>query len=512
MRRRRQLSSTQSSTPETKQRLSSNDDGAATTTTTTTTTTATVLRRAGSSSPTTENEKVVAESALASSRQQRDRQRGKKKVSFCDNSTVLVYEDDGDNEVDNNDTNNAKNISSKLTYQEEKLMDAPSKIRLETSNELKHQRAKMKEKLSHVEEQFDQAKKIMLEGRYRECASVLENVVIRELAERINARQFQMNLEKLRFQRHRRLAILEEQTRVGGGKFKRKSTIGNGMEGRSDHHLIDAEMMMTTTTTTTTTKTTTASTMDVAMDVGEDDSVSGKKKFYEGINATTEKTLRRRSGESSASEASTLRMKLQLGLNTNSSSGRRDDRKSEFLPSPVQQKHLNASVMMEGSTRSSPSTSTDSFFDINRMTQINTQQASSELTATQEQRINFKLSPAPPARALETPQELTMIESALEMCAKAYESMGNKWAAEQKLREAEKIREIITRCDPTTDTVAAVASPLQNFCPIEPTSMNSTLTHQTKLFETRMKQLFSSSVSSMGAAAAASAAASEMQS
>ena len=506
MRRRRQLSSTQSSTPEknlpSKQRLSSNDGVAITTATT-------VLRRADSSSPTTENEKVVAEPALASSRQ-RDRQRGKKKVSFCDNSTVLVYEDDDDNEVDDNDTNNAKNISSKLTYQEEKLMDAPSKIRLETSNELKHQRAKMKEKLSHVEEQFDQAKKIMLEGRYRECASVLENVVIRELAERINARQFQMNLEKLRFQRHRRLAILEEQTRVGGGKFKRKSTIGNGMEGRSDHHFIDAEMMTRTTTTTTTT--TTASTMDVAMGVGEDDSVSGKKKNYAGINATTEKTLRRRSGESSASEASTLRMKLQLGLNTNSSSGRRDNRKSEFLPSPVQQKHLNASVMMDGSTRSSPSTSTDSFVDINRVTQINIQQVTSELAATQEQRINFKVSPAPPARALETPQELTMIESVLEMCAKAYESMGNKWAAEQKLREAEKIREIITRCDPSTDTVAAVASPLQNFCPIEPTSMNSTLTHQTKLFETRMKQLFSSSVSSTGAAAAASAAASEMQS
>jgi hypothetical protein len=105
-----------------------------------------------------------------------------------------------------------------------------------------------------------------------------------------------------------------------------------------------------------------------------------------------------------------------------------------------------------------------------------------------------------------------MIESALEMCAKAYENMGNKWAAEQKLNEAAKIREIISRCDPTTDTVAAVASPLQNFCPIEPTSMNSTLTHQTKLFETRMKQLFSSSVSSAAAAAAAAAAASEIQS
>jgi len=43
-------------------------------------------------------------------------------------------------------------------------------------------------------------------------------------------------------------------------------------------------------------------------------------------------------------------------------------------------------------------------------------------------------------------------------------------------------------------------------------SMNSTLTHQTKLFETRMKQLFSSSVSSTAAAAAAAAAASEIQS
>ena len=105
-----------------------------------------------------------------------------------------------------------------------------------------------------------------------------------------------------------------------------------------------------------------------------------------------------------------------------------------------------------------------------------------------------------------------MIASALDMCAKAYENMGNKWAAEQKLKEATRIREIIARCDPTTDTVAAVASPLQNFCPIEPTSMNSTLVHQTKLFETRMKQLFSSSVSSAAAVAAASAAASEMQS
>ena len=448
-----------------------------------------------------------------------------KHVSFCNKSTVVVFAEEEDQEekkntatTNNNDSNNFERggppVVLKFTYQEEKLMDAPSKIRLETSNELKHQRAKMKEKLSHVEEQFDNAKRSMAEGEFRECASILENVVVRELAERINARQFQMNLEKLRFQRHRRLAILEEQTRVGGGKLKRKP-MGLGVGGRSENHhqeFLDAEtmMMMTTTTTTTTT------TMDISTEIGEDDSVSGKKS-YGGITnhqATTEKALRRRSGESSASEASTLQM--QLGINnTNNSSGSMRDIKSddELLPSPKGQKYINnASVMMDGSTRSSPSASTDSFVDINRVTQSNAQHASSELTATQEKNMNFKVSPAPPARELKTPQELTMIESALEMCAKAYENMGNKWAAEQKLNEAAKIREIITRCDPTTDTVAAVASPLQNFCPIEPTSMNSTLTHQTKLFETRMKQLFSSSVSSAAAAAAAAAAASEIQS
>ena len=450
-----------------------------------------------------------------------------KHVSFCNKSTVVVFAEEEDQEekkniatTNNNDSNNFESggppVVLKFTYQEEKLMDAPSKIRLETSNELKHQRAKMKEKLSHVEEQFDNAKRSMAEGEFRECASILENVVVRELAERINARQFQMNLEKLRFQRHRRLAILEEQTRVGGGKLKRKP-MGLGVGGRSENHhqeFLDAE---TTTMMSTTTKTMTATTtMDISMEIGEDDSVSGKKS-YGGITnhqATTEKALRRRSGESSASEASTLQM--QLGINnTNNSSGSMRDIKSddELLLSSKGQKYINnASVMMDGSTRSSPSASTDSFVDINRVTQSNAQQVSSELTATQEKNMNFKVSPAPPVRELKTPQELTMIESALEMCAKAYENMGNKWAAEQKLNEAAKIREIISRCDPTTDTVAAVASPLQNFCPIEPTSMNSTLTHQTKLFETRMKQLFSSSVSSAAAAAAAAAAASEIQS
>ena len=449
-----------------------------------------------------------------------------KHVSFCNKSTVVVFAEEEDQEekkntatTNNNDSNNFERggppVVLKFTYQEEKLMDAPSKIRLETSNELKHQRAKMKEKLSHVEEQFDNAKRSMAEGEFRECASILENVVVRELAERINARQFQMNLEKLRFQRHRRLAILEEQTRVGGGKLKRKP-MGLGVGGRSENHhqeFLDAE---TTTMMTTTTTTTTTTTMDISTEIGEDDSVSGKKS-YGGITnhrATTEKALRRRSGESSASEASTLQM--QLGINnTNNSSGSMRDIKSddELPPSSKGQKYINnASVMMDGSTRSSPSASTDSFVDINRVTQSNAQHASSELTATQEKNMNFKVSPAPPARELKTPQELTMIESALEMCAEAYENMGNKWAAEQKLNEAAKIREIITRCDPTTDTVAAVASPLQNFCPIEPTSMNSTLTHETKLFETRMKQLFSSSVSSAAAAAAAAAAASEIQS
>ena len=496
MRRRRQLSSTSSESPysSSKPDRRTDDD---------------TKRRSSNDSSTPET-----------------REKTNKHVSFCSKSTVVVFAEEEDQEekknttsTNNNDSNNFESggppVVFKFTYQEEKLMDAPSKIRLETSNELKHQRAKMKEKLSHVEEQFDNAKRSMAEGEFRECASILENVVVRELAERINARQFQMNLEKLRFQRHRRLAILEEQTRVGGGKLKRKP-MGLGVGGRSENHhqeFLDAEtttMMMTTTTTTTTT------TMDISTEIGEDDSVSGKKS-YGGITnhrATTEKALRRRSGESSASEASTLQM--QLGINnTNNSSGSMRDIKSddELLPSPKGQKYINnASVMMDGSTRSSPSASTDSFVDINRVTQSSAHQASSELTATQEKNMNFKVSPAPPARELKTPQELTMIESALEMCAKAYENMGNKWAAEQKLNEAAKIREIISRCDPTTDTVAAVASPLQNFCPIEPTSMNSTLTHETKLFETRMKQLFSSSVSSAAAAAAAAAAASEIQS
>ena len=43
-------------------------------------------------------------------------------------------------------------------------MDKPSKIRLETSNELKHQRAKLKEKLLRMEEQYDAAKRCMEEG------------------------------------------------------------------------------------------------------------------------------------------------------------------------------------------------------------------------------------------------------------------------------------------------------------------------------------------------------------
>ena len=369
-------------------------------------------------------------------------------------------------------------------------MDKPSKIRLETSNELKHQRAKLKEKLLRMEEQYDAAKRCMEEGEYRACASMLENVVIRELAERINARQFQMNLEKLRFQRHRRLAILEEQTRVGG-KLKRKLAGAGGRShtyhGQQD---LDAETRIMTTTTTTTTTT------SVHTATREDDSVSAKKK--DSVN--DEKVPRRRSGESLVgNEASTLQ--TQLGLNAN-------NRSRENKEEQPRETHKTVDI----SPRSSPSTSTDSFVDINRVVQSDVQQASSEFTTSQEKRMNFEVSPAPPARELKTPQELTMIASALDMCAKAYENMGNKWAAEQKLKEATRIGEIIARCDPTTDTVAAVASPLQNFCPIEPTSMNSTLVHQTKLFETRMKQLFSSSVSSAAAVAAASAAASEMQS
>ena len=400
--------------------------------------------------------------------------KNKKKVSFCDDSTVLVY-DDEIGEV--NDNSREENTTRTLV---EKLMDKPSKIRLETSNELKHQRAKLKEKLLRMEEQYDAAKRCMEEGEYRACASMLENVVIRELAERINARQFQMNLEKLRFQRHRRLAILEEQTRVGG-KLKRKLA---GAGGRSHTYHgqqnLDAETRIMTTTTSS----------------REDDSVSAKKK--DSVN--DEKVPRRRSGESLVgNEASTLQ--TQLGLNAN-------NRSRENKEEQPRETHKTVDI----SPRSSPSTSTDSFVDINRVVQSDVQQASSEFTTSQEKRMNFEVSPAPPARELKTPQELTMIASALDMCAKAYENMGNKWAAEQKLKEATRIGEIIARCDPTTDTVAAVASPLQNFCPIEPTSMNSTLVHQTKLFETRMKQLFSSSVSSAAAVAAASAAASEMQS
>ena len=400
--------------------------------------------------------------------------KNKKKVSFCDDSTVLVY-DDEIGEV--NDNSREENTTRTLV---EKLMDKPSKIRLETSNELKHQRAKLKEKLLRMEEQYDAAKRCMEEGEYRACASMLENVVIRELAERINARQFQMNLEKLRFQRHRRLAILEEQTRVGG-KLKRKLAGAGGRShtyhGQQD---LDAETRIMTTTTSS----------------REDDSVSAKKK--DSVNE--EKIPRRRSGESLVgNEASTLQ--TQLGLNAN-------NRSRENKEEQPRETHKTVDI----SPRSSPSTSTDSFVDINRVVQSDVQQASSEFTTSQEKRMNFEVSPAPPARELKTPQELTMIASALDMCAKAYENMGNKWAAEQKLKEATRIREIIARCDPTTDTVAAVASPLQNFCPIEPTSMNSTLVHQTKLFETKMKQLFSSSVSSAAAVAAASAAASEMQS
>ena len=405
----------------------------------------------------------------------------KKKVSFCDDSTVLVYDDEV-GEVNNNarEENTRTPRYNTTTFLVEKLMDKPSKIRLETSNELKHQRAKLKEKLLRMEEQYDAAKRCMEEGEYRACASMLENVVIRELAERINARQFQMNLEKLRFQRHRRLAILEEQTRVGG-KLKRKLA---GAGGRSHTYHgqqnLDAETRIMTTTTSS----------------REDDSVSAKKK--DSVN--DEKVPRRRSGESLVgNEASTLQ--TQLGLNAN-------NRSRENKEEQPRETHKTVDI----SPRSSPSTSTDSFVDINRVVQSDVQQASSEFTTSQEKRMNFEVSPAPPARELKTPQELTMIASALDMCAKAYENMGNKWAAEQKLKEATRIGEIIARCDPTTDTVAAVASPLQNFCPIEPTSMNSTLVHQTKLFETRMKQLFSSSVSSAAAVAAASAAASEMQS
>ena len=410
--------------------------------------------------------------------------KNKKKVSFCDDSTVLVY-DDEIGEVNDNTTAREENTTTPrynttTTFLVEKLMDKPSKIRLETSNELKHQRAKLKEKLLRMEEQYDAAKRCMEEGEYRACASMLENVVIRELAERINARQFQMNLEKLRFQRHRRLAILEEQTRVGG-KLKRKLA---GAGGRSHTYHgqqnLDAETRIMTTTTSS----------------REDDSVSAKKK--DSVN--DEKVPRRRSGESLVgNEASTLQ--TQLGLNAN-------NRSRENKEEQPRETHKTVDI----SPRSSPSTSTDSFVDINRVVQSDVQQASSEFTTSQEKRMNFEVSPAPPARELKTPQELTMIASALDMCAKAYENMGNKWAAEQKLKEATRIGEIIARCDPTTDTVAAVASPLQNFCPIEPTSMNSTLVHQTKLFETRMKQLFSSSVSSAAAVAAASAAASEMQS
>ena len=417
----------------------------------------------------------------------------KKKVSFCDDSTVLVYDDEV-GEVNNNargEENTRTPRYNTTTFLVEKLMDKPSKIRLETSNELKHQRAKLKEKLLRMEEQYDAAKRCMEEGEYRACASMLENVVIRELAERINARQFQMNLEKLRFQRHRRLAILEEQTRVGG-KLKRKLAGAGGRShtyhGQQD---LDAETRIMTTTTTTTTTTTSVHTA-----TREDDSVSAKKK--DSVNE--EKIPRRRSGESLVgNEASTLQ--TQLGLNAN-------NRSRENKEEQPRETHKTVDI----SPRSSPSTSTDSFVDINRVVQSDVQQASSEFTTSQEKRMNFEVSPAPPARELKTPQELTMIASALDMCAKAYENMGNKWAAEQKLKEATRIREIIARCDPTTDTVAAVASPLQNFCPIEPTSMNSTLVHQTKLFETRMKQLFSSSVSSAAAVAAASEAASEMQS
>ena len=405
--------------------------------------------------------------------------KNKKKVSFCDDSTVLVYDDEV-GEVNNNAREENTTPRYTTTFLVEKLMDKPSKIRLETSNELKHQRAKLKEKLVRMEEQYDAAKRCMEEGEYRACASMLENVVIRELAERINARQFQMNLEKLRFQRHRRLAILEEQTRVGG-KLKRKLA---GAGGRSHTYHgqqnLDAETRIMTTTTSS----------------REDDSVSAKKK--DSVN--DEKIPRRRSGESLVgNEASTLQ--TQLGLNAN-------NRSRENKEEQPRETHKTVDI----SPRSSPSTSTDSFVDINRVVQSDVQQASSEFTTSQEKRMNFEVSPAPPARELKTPQELTMIASALDMCAKAYENMGNKWAAEQKLKEATRIGEIIARCDPTTDTVAAVASPLQNFCPIEPTSMNSTLVHQTKLFETRMKQLFSSSVSSAAAVAAASAAASEMQS
>ena len=95
---------------------------------------------------------------------------------------------------------------------------------------------------------------------------------------------------------------------------------------------------------------------------------------------------------------------MQLGINnTNNSSGSMRDIKSddELPPSSKGQKYINnASEMMDGSTRSSPSASTDSFVDINRVTQSSAQQASSELTATQEKNMNFKVSPAPPARRI----------------------------------------------------------------------------------------------------------------
>ena len=468
MRRRRRTASSEASSPKPKE---ANNNDNSTTERDASWEEKRTIGSSRSSLSSEENEKVMTRTRTKKAAFGREGKKNKKKVSFCDDSTVLVYDEVG--EV------NAREENTR--YQTEKLMDKPSKIRLETSNELKHQRAKLKEKLLRLEEQYDAAKRCMQEGEYRACASMLENVVIRELTERINARQFQINLEKLRFQRHRRLAILEEQTRVGG-KLKRKLA---GAGGRSQTHHgqqdLDAETIMTTTSVHTATR--------------EDDSVSAKKK--DSVN--NEKILRRRSGESLGNEASTLQ--TQLGLNTN-------NRSRENKEEQPHETHKTVDI----SPRSSPSTSTDSFVDINRVIKSDVQQASSEFTTSQKKRMNFEVSPAPPARELKTPQELTMIASALDMCAKAYENMGNKWAAEQKLKEATRIGEIIARCDPTTDTVAAVASPLQNFCPIEPTSMNSTLVHQTKLFETRMKQLFSSSVSSAAAVAAASAAASEMQS
>ena len=295
------------------------------------------------------------------------------------------------------------------------VIDAPSKLKLETLEGLKFARKRMTEKLKGVEDNVALAEEKIQEGEYRAAAGILEREVIKTLAERINAQQFQMAMEKLRFLRHRRIAILEEQIAL------KENGIINGVcvEKESD----------------------------------DDDDYNDNTREVRKISSKT-------------------------------------------LPINAQLKQMQVKGRARG-TNSPPSVINleDDFSDD---VDNSSREDSAEVGGGENQRggttiiVSKELKKsAPPARELKTPQELTIILNALVLCAKAYDCLKNTRAADQKRLEAEKIRTIIKRCDPSSDTVAAVSSPLQNFCPFEPTTMGSTLSSQAKFFGNSMKTLFS---------------------